>query len=553
VAGTTAAVATVLTEGLQGPRDPRALDPTSWLGILPPEPPTDATRGALAGISTLGVITLCALWITLVVWALSARIRPRLVVWAAAAWSAPFALGPPLFSRDVYAYAAQGELARRGFDPATNGIAALSTDPSGADYMAAVDPRWRLTHTPYGGGAVAVERFAATLAHLTGGGPVTAVVTLRVVAVVAVAVAAVCTARLAAATRPPEDRDRAVAAALALAAANPVTVIHLVSGAHLDALATAALAGALLADRHRRTPGRLPPVLAGGALAATALAAFAGTVKATAFLAVGWFLVAHARDARARTAKAGAAARLGAITLAVAVDLTVTAAVLGGSVLASGFAPNWIRALSTSGALTTGIAPASILANLIAAAVSVTGRHIATDSGSPLLDTCRALALGVAALITAALLWRAWRRADPPDLAGSRLPSEGAHDGLVVLGVGGFAVALGSPVIYPWYLAPALPMLAALAAAWLPAGDTHGALDPARRRRRVTAGAIVVSSIWLTMATMSPLGATWQLLAPDGPAGPWPLVATLSVAAALTVTGAVAGTRVALRRAARRP
>ncbi|ADP78235.1 polyprenol phosphomannose-dependent alpha 1,6 mannosyltransferase MptB [Pseudofrankia inefficax] len=575
VAGLIAAVAAVTAEGRLGPRDPRATDPTSWWGILPPVPPTSITRGTLAGISALSVIGLCVCWLVLVRLALTDRLRPREALAATVAWAAPFAFGPPLFSRDAYAYAAQGELARRGIDPATHGVAALAGDSRGAAFMAAVDPRWRDTHTPYGGGAVAVERLAATVAQLFGAGPTVALVTLRILAVLAVAALVVCTYRLVAdlpgAAGDPssrgeasEDRSpgRAVAVAVALVGANPVTVIHLIGGMHLDALVTAALAGALLLDRRRSaarpadTPGAVPATGSGAfggavclaGLGAVALACFAGTVKATAFLGLVWLLVAQARDARA-------AAGRGAMARTIVVDLTVALAVLGLSMLGSGFGLTWLHALSTSGALTTGVAPASVLASLIAALARLGGVHASTGSGSVLLTGARAAALAVAGLVCARLLWLAWRRParTAPTAAAGRgdgdtaVPAGNAgYDGLLVLGIGGLAVALGSPVLYPWYLAPTLPMLGVLAAGWhlqhLAAGSPAAALIP-RRRCRTVVGVTVAGSIWLCGATLSPLAQTWRLLAPDGPEGVLPLVVTAVAGAALLITAATIATR----------
>ncbi|MDT3443524.1 polyprenol phosphomannose-dependent alpha 1,6 mannosyltransferase MptB [Pseudofrankia sp. BMG5.37] len=562
-------------------------------------------------------------WITLVRRALSGRAGPRAALTAAIAWGMPFALGPPLFSRDAYAYAAQGELARRGLDPATHGVAALAAGgPTslGAAFSNAVDPRWRDTHTPYGGGAVAVEKLAATVGHLLGGGPTVALVTLRVVAVLAVVAMVACTVRLVdrlpRAAGPAGDAGRAGAkegasgraVVLALVAANPVTVIHLVGGMHLDALAAGALAGALLIDRRRVThrPGRPPftrfpgfpwgrrsnrsaggPVhraVSGAAMAATALACFAGTIKVTTLLGFAWLVVAHARDAArhdpladgSRPAVSGlavsglpvsglpaaepggrplAAGRWGLAAVAVAADLAVAAAVLGLSVLASGFPPTWIKALATSGELTTGIAPASLLASLVAAVAGLAGQQVSAGRDSALLTDCRTVTLAAAAAVVVVLLWRAWRR-----------PVTGAadgRDGLAVLGIGGFAVALGSPVLYPWYLGPALPMLAILIAdahvahqrgdgpmireglrgdeAEEPTGSRDEA-GLARRRCRVGAGIVCATSVWLCGATLSPLAQTWRLLGPHGPAFPAPLVGTLAAVAALLVTAAGAVT-----------
>jgi hypothetical protein len=552
VTGVIAAVAAVAAEGRLGPRDPRATDPTSWWGILPPTPPSGTTRGTLAGLSAVAVVALCVCWVGLVRLAVTGRLRPRAAVAATVAWAAPFALGPPLFSRDAYAYAAQGELARRGLDPATHGVAALGGDPAGVAFTGAVDPRWRDTHTPYGGGAVAVERLAASVAHLLGAGPTAAIVTLRIVSLTGVALLVLCTARLAdsgaggVAVRNGATTvggRPAVTVAIALVGANPVTIVHLVGGMHLDALVAAVLTAALLLDRRRpsRPPGaggptawRGPVSLAG--VGATALACFAGTVKATAFLGLLWLLVAHARAAKAsgRTA----------VAVAVAVDLVVAAAVLALSMVASGFGPTWLHALATSGALTTGVAPASLLAALIAALARIGGAHLATGSGSPLLTAARDLTLGLAGLVCARLLWLAWRRP-----AGTGQDGSGRlDDGLVVLGIGGLAVALGSPVIYPWYLAPCLPMLGVLAAGWHVGHERwhveqeKAGVAVARRRCRATVLTVVLASIWLCGATLSPLAQTWRLLAPNGPDGTFPLVVT-ALGAAVALTAATLAAR----------
>jgi len=631
---------------------------------------------------------------------LSGRAGVRAVLAAVLSWGVPFALGPPLFSRDAYAYAAQGELARRGLDPATHGVSALTADATGAAFSNAVDPRWRDTHTPYGGGAVAVEKLAATIGHALGTGPAGALVTMRIIAVLSVVAMVVCTARLvdrllpATATMtarhadgPAEDRhaptdspgiDTATATttttatttatatatattgtkisqtqratgdanrltdhgydgataesgdvwsggaargggrpgeagwrahgrgvALILVAANPVTLIHLVGGMHLDALAAATLVGALLIDRRRSDrlgaprAGRLSyRAVSGAAVLATALACFAGTLKVTALIGFGWLLVAHARDAArpgltpdSRTA----APRWGLAAAAVAADLVVAAAMLGLSMLASGFPPTWIKALATSGELTTGIAPASILASLAGGVAGLVGWHTPAGRGSTLLAGCRGLTLAAAAVVVAVLLWRAWRRAVMSAGAAGAPPDGG--DGLAVLGIGGLAVALGSPVLYPWYLGPVLPMLGILAAAWhlahqrpapeasgsLPANanagagadarsavDVHAAddddsdsdsrgngsrelnrspdeINAARRRCRAVVMIVCVTSIWLCGATLAPLAQTWRLLGRHGPAFPAPLVVTTTVAAALLVTAAVATARALAR------
>ncbi|WP_308301960.1 polyprenol phosphomannose-dependent alpha 1,6 mannosyltransferase MptB [Frankia sp. AgKG'84/4] len=224
-------------ESRLGPRDPNITDPSSWWEILPSTPPGETTRGVLAGLSALSVIALCVCWAALLRGALAGRVSIRGGLAAAVAWSAPFAVGPPLYSRDAYAYAAQGELARLGLDPATHGVSALraagAADGSGLGFVRAVDPRWADTHSPYGSAAVAIEKATAAL----GGGPGGTVVALRVVAVLATVALVVLTLRLA-------GRGHRAVAAVAVAA-NPVIIMHLVGGSHFDALAAALVAAAL--------------------------------------------------------------------------------------------------------------------------------------------------------------------------------------------------------------------------------------------------------------------------------------------------------------------
>ncbi len=517
----------MLAEGWLGPRDPNVTDPSSWWGILPSTPPTETARGVLAGLSALSVITLCLCWVLLVRAMAAGRVSTRTGLAAAAAWSLPFAVGPPLFSRDVYAYAAQGELARLGLDPATHGVATLLTagasDGSGQAFVRAVDPRWWHTHTPYGGAAVAVEKAAAAI----GGGPAGTIAVLRVIAVLAT-IALICLSLLLAGSEP--GRRRAVAV---LVAANPVVVIHLVGGAHLDALAAALVVAALVLDRVPRVAGH--GTLPGAA--ATGLAGLAGNVKATALLCVGWLVLAHLLAARRAPRPVRAAVvRLAADAVAVAVASAL-------SIAAAGFGPTWIHALSTSGTLTTGIAPAAVLAAAADGVLALLGVHPADGATQ---RVTRTLCLAAAAAVVGALAVRAWRRsseapAGPGTTGGDRALRAFAdrRPDLVVVGFGGLAVALGNPVVYPWYLALCLTPLAILTTGGAPGGRRTGRLPGTAAGR--TVAALVVTSAWLCLATLSPLAATWRLL---GPAG----IAALVTVAALAVGAGVATALVAARR-----
>lgn len=63
----------------------------------------------------------------------------------AAAWTAPLIIAPPLYSRDVYSYLAQGAVALRGFDPYSRGAAVLDLPLRGN-----VAGLWQETPSPYG-------------------------------------------------------------------------------------------------------------------------------------------------------------------------------------------------------------------------------------------------------------------------------------------------------------------------------------------------------------------------------------------------------------------
>jgi alpha-1,6-mannosyltransferase len=458
IIGTLAAITAVLAEGRLGSRDPDTHDPSSWWGILPSSPPGGTDRGVLAALAMLGLVTIAGCWWLLWRAAAAGRLAPRTAGWTCLAWSAPFALGPPIYSRDVYAYAAQGQLARHGLDPATTGIAALGRFGLGS-YVAAVDPRWLGTHAPYGSTAVAVEKLAVTL----GGGPTGAVVLFRAVAIGSViAIVALTLALLA----PSEPGSRAVA--IVLVGLNPVTVIHLVGGAHLDAFAAALLMAALVVERTGwRWSGP----------AAIVLATLAGTVKVTAFLGLGWLLIAHARRAGPAPLRRG---------LTLAADAAVAGATALVSMVAVGFGPTWVAALATSGTLRTDVAPAAILAHAVTITLSAVGSGYGAGHGPAILAACRAVMLAAAAAYVIALLVRVARGRSP--------------DAAVVVGYGSLAIALGSPVAYPWYLGLAAPPLAVALA-------TGQAPRPTAVRR-----VFMVASVWLCVSAAAPLGPFWSLL-----------------------------------------
>ena len=176
-------------------------------------------------LSWLGIALLGAAW-----WAsrpLDVRHQRR----AAVAWALPLLDAPPLYSRDLYAYAGQAALVVAGRDPYDVGPGAL-----GGTLTAGVDEVWRDAPAPYGPGWLSLAGLGV---RLTGDSVAPAVLGLRLLAVVGVVLVAWALGRLAA------DPARA----LWLGVANPLALLHLVAGGHNDALMVGLLLAGLAVAR----------------------------------------------------------------------------------------------------------------------------------------------------------------------------------------------------------------------------------------------------------------------------------------------------------------
>ena len=197
----------------------------------------------------LGLALLCGAWL---------RLRRTLdehsrgdLIRTLLCWAAPLALVPPMFSRDVYSYLAQGAMVRDGLDAYRDGPSAL-----GGPLAADVPAIWQNTPAPYG---PVFLRAAAGIVDITGNHAVAGVLALRLVALIGVGLAVACLPGIAAhvGVRPQQ--------ALWFGALNPLLLLHLVAGAHNDALMVGLTAAGLLAAVKDR------PMLAGALITAAAL------------------------------------------------------------------------------------------------------------------------------------------------------------------------------------------------------------------------------------------------------------------------------------------
>ncbi|MEH1098815.1 polyprenol phosphomannose-dependent alpha 1,6 mannosyltransferase MptB [Micromonospora sp. CPCC 205561] len=401
-----------------------------WLGGALPRATPAAGRGTgdaswTVGLWLVGTALLVGAW-----WALR-RGAPS-IRWAyltAGLWALPLLATPPLGSRDVYSYACQGWTYAHGVDPYAVGVAG-----AGCPWVESVAPIWRDTPAPYGPFFVLLAAFAVTL----GGSLAGTVVALRALAVAGVLLAALCLPALARAAGVPTRR----AAWLVLAC--PLVGVHLIAGAHNDALLLGLLLPALLVLLRR--PGRRGPLLLAGALLGLAV-----TVKATAVVVLPFAaLAAVPGRPTPRALLRGVGWLAGGVLGAVAATS-----------LLSGLGPGWIGGLTRSGDSEQWTSPPTAVGFVVDYAGRLTGRELGA------VPVTRAAALLLLAVAVAALWWQAWsalrrpndarQRVARPDAARVRLSLRGA--GLALA-----ATVVLAPVFHPWYATWPLALLAVASA-----------------------------------------------------------------------------------------
>ncbi|MFF0062671.1 polyprenol phosphomannose-dependent alpha 1,6 mannosyltransferase MptB [Streptomyces sp. NPDC005279] len=384
-------------------------------------------------------------------------------------WAAPLIVAPPLFSRDVYSYLAQGAMVDARIDVYAYGPSRL-----GGPLTDEVAPVWRHTPTPYGPVFLACAKAIADFSRTEVS---TGVFGMRLVALLGVAAMVVCLPALA------RHCGAEPAAALWLGALNPLVLLHLVGGAHNDAIMLGLLGAGLVAALGRW------PVLA------VVLVTLAALVKAPAALGLPAVALLWGRHlgGRARRLKAALA------VLGVAAGTTAAATALAGT----GY--GWIAALHTP------VSPQNW--SLTSSLGRMTG-SVLENTGSGLAQFAAPAwhLLGLAATATAVLI--AWRR---------HLPRP-----VYALGLSLTAVAVLGPAIRPWYVLWGLFLIAAgpdrpmrravavasavLALAVLPSGF---APDRAQLALAAGGGVLAVLTLWCayriterTGAGTGPVGST---------------------------------------------
>ncbi len=365
--------------------------PTSSLGVL---------------VTWAGLIVVVRAWLDLVH---RVRVSPGIAVArvgvVAALWCVPLLVGPVLFSRDVYSYAAQGQLYLAGMSPYRFGVAFLGP----ASFARFVDSVWQTTPAPYG---PAFLWLAARVAWASASHVAWSVVGFRLLALAGVGVAASACTALARS----HGADRALV--IALSVANPLVLFGLVSAAHNDALMIAFIClAATLA-------------YSGRYFLAVVAAAVGAVIKAPAALAVvfvAWSWTGRGEGIRHRIRP-----------LVTAAMILVGILGLVGRITHLGW--GWLPALGYPGHTRNILTPTDLAAQVLAWLSSHVGL---TTSFAGWLTFTRVLGGVLAALACGWLLWNSERLG----LAYS-------------LGLALLAVVLLGPVIQPWYFTWAFLLLA---------------------------------------------------------------------------------------------
>jgi len=178
-----------------------------------------------AAVSLPALAVLLLAW-----WQIGPRFRRQWI--PSAVWSAPMLMALPMYSRDAYAYAAQGWMVARGVDPYTTALG----DAGQPGLLVGV--HWFETTAVYP--ALSLELFGA-LAQLTGSHPYWTTVALRLPNLLALLLLGLVLRRLA--RRFALDEGLVIWAGLT----NPIMLIQWVGGVHNDALMVALGVAALLA------------------------------------------------------------------------------------------------------------------------------------------------------------------------------------------------------------------------------------------------------------------------------------------------------------------
>jgi hypothetical protein len=403
---------TAIAAGVSQQRSPFVLKQAgAWFFGVPASGAKPSAHGLFLGLVAVygGLVLLVRAWYSLIRTTSQLQEVPvRKLLGIFALWVLPLLLAPPLFSRDVYSYVAQGEMMSHHISPYHYGPGVLGGAPS----VALVDKLWLNTPAPYGPLFMQLDGILTSISFHH---EVPDLLLLRLLALGGVGLIALSIPSLA------RSMGRDAAYVFTLAVLNPVTILHLVGGAHNDALMLGLmLAGLAVAKRGRPVAG----------IVLCSLAAAVKVPAALGVLYIAWEWTGTGLPLRSRVRPV--------ITAGL-----VAGAVMGALTLATGLGWSWVMNLATPGTVRSWVAPATGAGILLTDLVHLVGVNVPLHS---VLSATRILGLGAAAVIGVRLLLRC-------DQVGA----------LRAMGLTMLLVVLLGPVVQPWYLSWGLLLLAPVA------------------------------------------------------------------------------------------
>jgi hypothetical protein len=357
-----------------------------------------------------GLILLTRVWIGLLRQLFAHRGFPvKRIVVVVVIWAIPLLLAPPLFSRDVYSYAGQGEMVSHHINPYAYGTGVLGSTP----FSTFPDTVWTNTPSPYGPTFLSVD---GVLNDISGHNILADLLLLRLLEVASLALAVWALQSLA------RSWGKDPAQAVLLGVGSPVVLITLVAGAHNDAMMVGLLlAGLAVARRFGTVPG----------IVLCALAAGVKSPAAVGVLFLGWAWAGSGATIRRRLVHTAAA---GAIALLTMEFVSVI----------SGTGWGWLRTATAADKSFTLVTPVDAISRFISVVAGLVSIHVTAFGVRSVL--------GVIGLLCAAVIgvWLLLRS-----------PRDGIerNAGLTLL-----VVALLGPILWAWYTTWGIIVLAPVVA-----------------------------------------------------------------------------------------
>ncbi|GLZ37194.1 hypothetical protein Acsp05_08190 [Actinokineospora sp. NBRC 105648] len=362
------------------------------------------------GLLYLGFGLVVWAWVRLGRHVLAGRVGSRPVLVAAACWMAPLVISPPVFTRDVFSYIAQGSLPLFGQDPYAVGPIVLGLP----EVVQNVHPFWQTTPAPYGPMFILL---AKGVAWVGGTNMILGVVLMRLVLMIGLGLLLWALPGLV------RHLGGHLPTTLWLAVAGPMTVVHLVGGPHNDLLMVGFLAAGTLCVLERKHVLGIVLVTLGAAVKATAAIALPFLV---------WVWAGHLKSTFWKNFARALAAAVGTFVATFAVATLLAGVNLG-----------WFKALQAPTMIVNWLSIPTAVGEFLHAVVDI----FFTTNKSWFVNTTRV----IGGLIFFTIGIRQWW-----------LSRAGGSDAVRRMSFVLFAVAVLSPATLPWYLTWGFVIAAAL-------------------------------------------------------------------------------------------